>query len=95
MPGQWEYQVGPVEGIEIGDQLWISRYILQRVAEDFKVTISFSPKLFQDWNGSGCHTNFSTKTMREGTGGMDYINQMMERFAQRHSDHIALYGDDN
>ena len=95
MPGQWEYQVGPVEGIEIGDQLWISRYILQRVAEDFKVTISFSPKLFQDWNGSGCHTNFSTKTMREGTGGMDYIIQMMERFAQKHTDHIALYGDDN
>ena len=95
MPGQWEYQVGPVEGIAMGDHLWISRYILQRIAEDFNVTISFAPKLFEDWNGSGCHTNFSTKTMREGTGGMEYIDTMMEKFAAKHSDHIALYGDDN
>jgi glutamine synthetase len=46
MPGQWEYQVGPVEGIAIGDQLWMSRYLLGRVAEDFNVNISFEPKLF-------------------------------------------------
>jgi glutamine synthetase len=95
MPGQWEYQVGPVTGINVGDQLWMSRYILQRVAEDFNVTISFAPKLFEDWNGSGCHCNFSTKTMREGSQGMPYINTMMEKFAAKHADHIELYGDDN
>ena len=95
MPGQWEYQVGPVEGIAIGDHIWMSRYLLQRVAEDFNVDISFAPKLFEDWNGSGCHTNFSTKTMRAGTGGMEYINDMMAKFAAKHKDHIRLYGDDN
>ena len=95
MPGQWEYQVGPVEGIAIGDHIHMSRYILQRVAEDFNVTISFAPKLFEDWNGSGCHTNFSTARMREGSGGMEYINDMMAKFAAKHDDHIEVYGDDN
>ena len=95
MPGQWEYQVGPVLGLAMGDQLWMSRYILQRIAEDFNVSISFAPKLFPDWNGSGCHTNFSTRTMRAGTGGMEYINQMMAKMATQHTEHIKLYGDDN
>merc|ERR1712172_88593 len=26
MPAQWEYQVGPTEGIDMGDDLWVSRY---------------------------------------------------------------------
>ena len=29
-PGQWEFQVGPVEGISGPDQLWMSRYLLTR-----------------------------------------------------------------
>lgn len=33
MPGQQEYQVGPCVGIDAGDQLMMSRYILQRVCE--------------------------------------------------------------
>jgi glutamine synthetase len=44
MPGQWEFQVGPCEGLGIGDELWVARYLLLRVAELFKVTISFEPK---------------------------------------------------
>lgn len=60
MPGQWEYQVGPCEGVDIGDHLWVSRYLLGRVAEDYNVVVSVAPKLFPEWNGSGAHTNFST-----------------------------------
>merc|ERR1719337_529613 len=44
MPGQWEYQVGPCEGIASGDHMWVSRYIMQRVCEDFKVSVTFDPK---------------------------------------------------
>ena len=72
--------------------LWVSRYLLARVAEDFGVSVSLEPKLFKDWNGAGCHTNYSTQTMREGTGGLDYINSMMTKFAAKHQFHISLYG---
>ena len=91
MPGQWEYKVGPCLGIAAADQVWISRYLLGRVAEDFNVTVSFEPKLFKDWNGAGCHTNYSTKTMRE-IGGMDYIEGLLKKMAPKHQFHIALYG---
>lgn len=31
MPAQWEFQVGPCEGIDMGDQLWIARFLLAYV----------------------------------------------------------------
>lgn len=59
MPIQWEYQVGPCEGIEMGDHLWMSRFLLHRVAEDFGIKVTFDPKPVPgDWNGAGAHTNY-------------------------------------
>ena len=41
LAGQWEYQVGPLAGVEAADQLWMSRYILHRVAELFGLEVNF------------------------------------------------------
>ena len=79
----------------MGDHLWMARYLLHRCSEEYGLIVSFEPKLFADWNGSGCHCNFSTKTMRAGTGGMKYIDDMMERFKGQHQLHMELYGEDN
>lgn len=75
--------------------MWMARYLLKKVAEEFRLSISFEPKLFKDWNGSGAHCNFSTKVMREGSGGMKYIEDMMAKFGKKHMLHMRLYGEDN
>ena len=73
----------------------MARYIMYRVTEDFGVTVSFEPKpLLGDWNGSGCHTNFSTKAMRE-EGGYKVIIDAVERLGKKHAEHIAVYGSGN
>lgn len=93
-PGQWEYQIGPVEGIHAADELMLSRYILERIAEEEGKTICWDPKPIANLNGSGCHTNFSTKEMRE-EGGMKTILNAISYLQDKHAEHMEKYGTDN
>ncbi|KIZ04228.1 glutamine synthetase [Monoraphidium neglectum] len=96
MPAQWEYQVGPCVGIDGGDHMWISRYIMYRVAEIFNVDVSFDPKPIPgDWNGAGGHCNYSNNATRAAGTGWDAIQEQIAKLEKRHAVHIASYGEGN
>jgi glutamine synthetase len=93
-PSQWELQVC-ADGILAADQLIMMRYILNRTAEMYHLWINYHPKpLDGDWNGSGCHVNFSTEKMR-GDNGYQLILDTMPKLSDNHHKHMEKYGLNN
>jgi glutamine synthetase len=93
--GQWEFQIFAKGSKSASDDVWVARYLLQRLTEKYGVYIEYHCKpLSGDWNGSGMHCNFSTKHLRE-VGGKDYFLKLMDAFEKNRDEHIAAYGPDN
>jgi glutamine synthetase len=93
--GQWEFQIFGKGSHKAADDMWTARYLMMRLCEKYEVDVQWHCKPIKgDWNGSGMHTNFSTKFLRE-TGGKDYFEALMGAFDTNKEAHIAVYGPDN
>jgi glutamine synthetase len=93
--GQWEFQIFGKGSKRAADEVWVARYLLMRLCEKYCIDIEFHCKPIKgDWNGSGFHSNFSTKFMRE-VGGKEYFEKLMAAFDKHKNEHIAVYGPDN
>mgnify|MGYP000564593441 CR=1 FL=1 len=93
--GQWEFQIFAKGAKAAGDQIWLARYLLERVGESYGVSINWHCKPLQgDWNGSGMHANFSNSLLREAGSKEAYV-EILEAFRPVLAEHIAVYGPDN
>ncbi|SEB04605.1 glutamine synthetase beta-grasp domain-containing protein [Pedobacter hartonius] len=94
--GQWEFQIFAKGAKEAGDQIWLARYLLERIGEKYNVSINWhcKPLGSLDWNGSGMHANFSNTTLRTA-GNKEVYDIICEAFRPVVSEHVEVYGADN
>jgi glutamine synthetase len=94
--GQWEFQIFGKGSKKAADEMWMARYLLERLTEKYGVDIEYHCKPLgdTDWNGSGMHANFSTEYLRT-VGGKEYFEALMKAFEENLENHIAVYGPDN
>ena len=93
--GQWEFQTFAKGAKKAGDELWVARYLLDRLTEDYGYYIDYHPKPIKgDWNGSGMHANFSNTTLRV-CGSQETYEKICEAFRPVAKEHIDVYGEYN
>jgi glutamine synthetase len=99
----WNLEVAPAQGeiqvcapaFDVCFDLLFLRYLLWDTLSKYGLYPCFDAKpLGAEWNGSGLHTNVSTRSTM-GKGGYTVIKRMMTAMEKTHKEHIAVYGDGN
>ncbi|WP_321287850.1 glutamine synthetase beta-grasp domain-containing protein [uncultured Sunxiuqinia sp.] len=92
--GQWEYQIFAKGAHDAGDQIWVSRYFLEKLGEKYGVVVEWHPKPLGkelDWNGSGMHANFSNGLMRT-CADKKVFDAICKEFGNHIEECISVYG---
>lgn len=90
--GQWEFQVFAKGAKAAGDHVWMGRFLLDRLGEQYGLIINYHPKPVKgDWNGSGMHANFSNGILRTA-GSKDVYDKICESFRPFIKEHMEVYG---
>jgi len=91
--GQWEFQIFAKGAKRAGDEIWVARYLLERIGEKYGVYVNYHPKPLGnlDWNGSGMHANFSNTLLRT-CGSKEVFDKVCEAFRPVVKEHIDVYG---
>ena len=77
-PSQWEFRIGPCPGLGAGDELWVARYILHKLGEEFGVCIRFKLASASDT----LNTTFSTEESRN-KNGLKCVYKYIDRLSKK------------
>ena len=101
VPGTWEFQMGyrGIEGeacdaLSVADDIWLARYLLKRIGEQYGVHVSFNGQARQgNWSGAGMHAYFSTAYTRDPRCGLTALQAIVDTLESGCCDYIAKYDD--
>ncbi|KAI8475417.1 MAG: hypothetical protein J3K34DRAFT_484695 [Monoraphidium minutum] len=89
--GCWGYRIGPCGGaLELGDQLWVSRYLLRRLCDDLGVPVCLGRR--GGCGAGGLALEFSTAASRAAPGGVCEVQQLISRLQAAHPRHAPGLG---
>ena len=91
--GQWEWQIFAKGAQQAGDEIWIGRFLMERLSEEYGLYVEYHPKPLgeTDWNGSGMHANFSNTYLRTAASE-EKVKKVCEAFRGVVKEHIEVYG---
>lgn len=96
MPGSWSFSVGyhaqhGGDPLTASDQLWLARWLLRRVADEYDVENFFDYRPQIHPFKASLLTTFSISSMRQSEG-IKAIMAFVKRLEQAHNDVFASYG---